>query len=110
MHANYHQTLILVFLSPGANIGNRAKPIDTSIGPEVDENDFAAQAGCRKRRRVEPLGRTAEGGQLTFDGHRIVLGRSPDCGPDCAGKDRGEQDLNPFHDDLLSMRFEQPAT
>src|SRR5262245_14550586 len=57
VHADHYQSLILIFLGPGANIGKRAQPIDTCVRPEVDEDDFSTQAGSRQRRRVEPPGR-----------------------------------------------------
>ena len=67
VHADHHQSLILVFLGPRADIGKRASPIDAGIGPEVDEDDFSAQVGRRQWLRIEPLGR---GGarQIAFDG------------------------------------------
>ena len=48
VHADHHQTLIPVFLGPRADVGKGAEPVDTGVGPEVDENDFSAQAGRRQ--------------------------------------------------------------
>ena len=75
VHADHHQSLILVFLGPRADIGKRAQPVDAGIGPEVDEDDLAAQAGRRQRLRVEPPGRAAKRRQLTFYGQVNCGGR-----------------------------------
>ena len=45
VHADHHQSLVLVLLGPGADIGQRAQPVDAGVGPEIDEHDLAAQAG-----------------------------------------------------------------
>src|SRR5437870_11642589 len=68
VHTDHHQTLILVFLGPRADIGKRAQPIDAGIGPDVDRDDFSAQTGRRQWRRIEPSGGAAERRQLTFNG------------------------------------------
>src|SRR5262249_48848431 len=41
---DHDQSLVFVFLRPGTDIRKRAQPIDASVGPEIDENDFSAQA------------------------------------------------------------------
>src|SRR6266436_1729898 len=61
VHADHHQTLTLVFLGPRADIGEGAQPIDAGVGPDVDHDDFSAQAGRGQRWRIEPPGRTVEG-------------------------------------------------
>jgi hypothetical protein len=45
VHADHDEAAILVFLGPRADIGKCAEPIDAGIGPELDEDDFSAQAG-----------------------------------------------------------------
>src|SRR5262245_23413602 len=45
VYADHHQSLILVFLGPGTDVGHRAQPIDAGIGPEIDEDDLSAQVG-----------------------------------------------------------------
>src|SRR5580704_3300534 len=57
MHPDYHQPLILVLLGPRADIGQRTSPIDTGIGPEIDENNSSGQAGRCQWRRINPRGR-----------------------------------------------------
>src|SRR5262245_2590802 len=49
VHADYDQTLILVFLPPGTNVGQRPQAVDAGVGPEVDENDFALELLLRQR-------------------------------------------------------------
>src|SRR6267143_4420636 len=49
VHADHHQPSILVPFGPRSNIGKGASPIDTGIGPEVDQDDFSAQSAKGKR-------------------------------------------------------------
>src|ERR1700681_1435725 len=49
VHADHHQPSILVRLGPRSNVGKGASPIDTGIGPEVDQDDFSAQASSGQR-------------------------------------------------------------
>src|ERR1700733_15942133 len=42
MDADDHQTAVLVFLIPRPDIGQRAQAVDAGIGPEIDQNYFAA--------------------------------------------------------------------
>ena len=46
MHADHEETLILVFLGPGLDIGDRAQAIDAGVGPEIDQHDLTAQTLC----------------------------------------------------------------
>jgi len=41
--ADHHQSLVLIFFSPGPDIGKGAEPIDTGVGPKVDEHDFSGE-------------------------------------------------------------------
>jgi hypothetical protein len=66
-HADNHQPLTLVLIGPRADAGERSQPIDTGVGAELDEDDLPAQGGGLQRLRVEPPGRTAEGGQFAFN-------------------------------------------
>jgi hypothetical protein len=77
--ADDHQPAVLVGLGPGADIGKRPEPVDAGIGPEVDEDDAAAELGGRQRRRVEPPGRAVETRQVTFNRQ---LGRGVGGGAD----------------------------
>src|SRR4029450_6250441 len=63
VHADQDEA-VAVLLRPGAKIGKRPQPVDAGIGPEIDEYDLPRQARTRERGRIEPLGRTAESGQL----------------------------------------------
>jgi hypothetical protein len=65
---DHDQPLILVFLGPGADIGERAESVDAGIGPEVDEHDLPLQLRCAERGRVEPAGRPIETREVTLDG------------------------------------------
>ena len=49
VHADHHQPSILVALGPRSNVGKGASPIDTGVGPEVDQDDFSAQASSGQR-------------------------------------------------------------
>jgi hypothetical protein len=48
VHADHHQSLILVFPGPRADVWKLAPPVDAGIGPELDQDDFATQA-CRRQ-------------------------------------------------------------
>jgi hypothetical protein len=49
MNADDHQAAVFVFLIPGFDVGQRAQAVDAGIGPEIDQNHFAAQRFQRKR-------------------------------------------------------------
>src|SRR5690606_19504062 len=49
VHTDYDQSLILVFLRPGANVGQSADAIDAGLGPEIHQYDLAAQLFIRER-------------------------------------------------------------
>ena len=66
--ADDHQSLVGVLVGPGAEVGKGTEPVDAGVGPEVDQDDLAAQVGGRQRWRVEPLGRAGQGRQRTFNG------------------------------------------
>src|SRR6516164_3577161 len=72
--ANHNQAVILVLLSPRADVAERAQPIDAGVGPEVDENDLAPQVRRGERGRVEPAGRPVEARQVTLGGRQIRVG------------------------------------
>src|SRR5258707_14528868 len=67
MHADHHQTLILVFLRPGFDVGNGTQAVDAGIGPEVDQHDLAAQRLRRQWRRVQPFDDASQRRQVAFD-------------------------------------------
>src|SRR4051794_5839604 len=48
--ADHHQSVMLVFLGPRADIRKCTLPIDAGIGAEIDQDDLAAQASCRQWR------------------------------------------------------------
>src|SRR4051812_24332741 len=52
MDADHHQSLVLVFLGPGADIRSRSQPLDAGVGPEIDEDDFSTQTWHREGRRL----------------------------------------------------------
>jgi hypothetical protein len=58
--ADHHKPLVCVLLEPGADIAERAEPVDAGVGPEVDEDDLSAQVVGHGRLRVEPAGRSLE--------------------------------------------------
>ena len=78
VHADEHESVILVLVGPGTDIGKRPQPVDAGVGPEVDQHDPAAQVGRRQRGRVEPPGRAVETRQVSFNGQlgRGVGGRA----------------------------------
>ena len=78
VHAD-HDELWPVLLRPGADIRKRAQPVDAGIGPEVDEHDFPGEAGRRQARRIDPLGGTADGGQLARRAVVRLLSNMPRC-------------------------------
>jgi hypothetical protein len=65
--AHHDQPLIPVLLGPGADITERAEPVDARVRPEIDEDDLSLQVGCREGRRVEPAGRPVESRHVTLD-------------------------------------------
>src|SRR6516225_3478983 len=42
MDADHDQSLISIFVLPGADIGKRAPPVYAGVGPEIDEDDLSA--------------------------------------------------------------------
>jgi hypothetical protein len=58
MDADHGQSQILVLLGPGANISERAEPVDARVGPEVDEKTLprksAAVSGGELSQPVAP--------------------------------------------------------
>jgi len=113
MDADYHQSLVFVFLGPGTDIGSRAQPVDTGISPEIDEDDLTAQGRCRQGRRIQPIVRKGERSQfgLTADlagmvqylCYRLLLRhfRTPDEAgnrrPDCDDEDDGCHEFTGAH-------------
>jgi hypothetical protein len=50
VYPDYDQSVIGVFPGPGSEVGKLAEPVDTGVGPEVDEDDLPAQVGrCQRR-------------------------------------------------------------
>src|SRR5688572_31385022 len=56
---------LAVLLRPLATIWKRTQPVDAGVGAEVDDHRFPGEARRRERRRIEPLGGIADGGELT---------------------------------------------
>ncbi len=54
VNADHRETGVRVFRGPGPPVWERAQPVDAGIGPEVDEDDSAAEGLGRERLRVEP--------------------------------------------------------
>src|SRR5262249_31313641 len=87
MDADDGQPPVLVLLGPGSDIGKRAQPVDAGVGPDVDDDDVAAQTRRRQRLRIEPSGRARERGQVAFDrqfrrsGAHLLSLRAADAGP-----------------------------
>src|SRR5215218_7444724 len=71
MDADHHQSLILVFLGPSADVGSRSQPVDARVGPEVDEDDFSPQSWRGQGQRIQPLVRVLEGSQLGLTTHFV---------------------------------------
>src|ERR1043166_2246154 len=67
VHADHYQSSILVFLGPRANVGQCAQPIDTGVGPKLDQDNVSPQSGDRQWLRIEPAGRAAEGRKFSFN-------------------------------------------
>src|ERR1700736_890369 len=38
--ADHHQSLVLIFLGPGADIRKLSPPVDAGVRPEIDQNDL----------------------------------------------------------------------
>ena len=78
VHADYHKTLVLVFVGPCADVRQRAQAIDAGIGPEIDQHHLALERLARQRRRVQPFHRAVERGHGALHrqhvGHRVRLG------------------------------------
>jgi hypothetical protein len=53
---------------PGADIGQRAQPVDAGVGPKVDQHDAAAQALRCQWIRIEPGRRPIERRERPFVG------------------------------------------
>jgi hypothetical protein len=68
VEAHNDEALVLVLLGPRADVGERAKPVDAGVRPEVDEDDVPVQALRRERRRVQSAGGAGERRQVTLDG------------------------------------------
>src|SRR5262245_43232226 len=103
---------------PGADVGKRAQPVDAGVGPEIDEDDLAAQRRRSQRRRIEPFIRPFYRGQPGLTGsleiekpmeerdsysrrccwllHVRLLRKSRNRGTDCNGEYRGGQELVRF--------------
>ena len=110
VHADHHQPLILVFLGPGANIGQRAQPVDARIRPDVEHDHLSAEPIRRQGRRIQPRGRSVKRGDFTFDGqsnccrrlrHVLVLSENLERCRDRAREHRGEDEVVCFHDRSL---------
>jgi hypothetical protein len=49
VNADDDQAVAFVLLGPGADVGERAEPVDAGVRPEVDEDDLPTQArGCQR--------------------------------------------------------------
>src|SRR3954463_13217038 len=116
--ADDYEPLILVFLCPGTDIGKGAAPVDASVGPEVDEDDLAAQRlGCQWR-RIKPRVRVRKRHQFGLaaaipkrksvekwhphagGSHRLTFHVPEEAGyrrPDCDGEDRADEELVHSH-------------
>jgi hypothetical protein len=100
--ADHDQSVVLVVLGPGADVGQGAEPVDAGVGPEVDQDDAAAELGGRQRRRVDPSGRAVEPRQVPFNGQlgRGMGGRADELvGP---GQERLPSTCILVHRSLLS--------
>ena len=56
MHSDDDQPLTAVLVCPCPDVRQRAQPIDTRIGPELDDHGLLAQVCRRERRGVQPSG------------------------------------------------------
>jgi hypothetical protein len=60
VHADDHQSVLLVPLGPGADIGEGAQPIDAAVGPELDQDEAGVElvwgVGGLHRERALPVG------------------------------------------------------
>jgi hypothetical protein len=117
--ADHHQSLLPIFLMPGANVGKLAQPVDAGVGPEIDEDHFAPQSRRGQRRRIEPFIRSLERGQFgltrrsriekpveernsySWRGRRLrharLLHKNRSRGTDSNGQHRGGQEHICFH-------------
>ena len=58
--ADHDEAVVAVGPRPGADVWLGAQPVNAGQGPEVDENDLAAQPGGAERPGVQPLSGAAE--------------------------------------------------
>ena len=74
MYAHNDQAVAAIRLRPRADVGLGAQPVDAGEGPEVHQDDVAAQLRRPERGRADPLDRAVERGHLQVvgaDAHRL---------------------------------------
>jgi HKD family nuclease len=54
VNADDDESLVAVFLRPGAYLRQGPLPVDAGVGPELDEHHLAAEVGGGERLRVQP--------------------------------------------------------
>src|SRR5262249_29677844 len=102
VHADHDQSLVFIFLGPRAYVRKLAPPVDTGIGPEIDENNLPTQLWSRQWLRIEPQGRPPEGGELALIGqfsrsghdsrhHAAIVDQGPDRTPECGGTENSSE-------------------
>src|SRR5215211_6137962 len=60
MNPDHAQALIVVFVGPLTHVGQRSKPVDAGVRPELHHDDASAKPFGPQRLRVEPSGRALE--------------------------------------------------
>ena len=75
VHADHHQTLVLVLLSPGTDVGDGTDAVDAGVGPEIDHHHLALQLLGRERRGVDPGRRPGQRRHHPFDRQIGQIGR-----------------------------------
>jgi hypothetical protein len=73
LDADDGQPVVAVLVGPCPHVGKRTDPVDAGVGAEAGEDHVTSQAPGRQRWRVQPGGRSVEGGELAFDGKLVAM-------------------------------------
>ena len=67
VRADHDQSVVPVALLPGADVGQRAQPVDAGEGAELDDDHLSPEPGRCERLRIEPGGRAVQFRELALD-------------------------------------------
>jgi hypothetical protein len=66
MNPDHAQAVIVVFVGPLTHVGQRSKPVDARVGPELHRDDATAEPLGGERLGAQPPGRALEGRQAAL--------------------------------------------